>query len=438
MNPNATDAPAPPAVLPLRVFGVGRAGLNIVETLLPGCGPEVAFAVASADGDSLAASAAPLKLRLEPRRLRGLGTGGDPERGRAAAEENLAQLTDACRGAEVVLLVTGLGGGSGTGISPVLARAAKEAGAVVLVCAVMPFECEGSRRRRQAEFGLEQLRAVADGVICLPNQKIFKLMDEHTRLVDTFKTTNALLADGLGSLLRLLRRQGLIPIHLNELCALLQGRASESVLASVEAHGPTRARDAVEKLLAHPLLDGGQALVAARAVIVNISGGADLCMADINRVMEQISRQCEGAEILMGATVDDAFRDRLNLMLVAARPEERAAATPDTAATEPAHRARSSHVPAEGSEFLAISPPTRSRTRLVPPAPTLPPDQMEQTLARQNGAGARARKNNARLRQGTLPLDVVSRGRFDKTEPNIHKGEDLDTPTWLRRGLVLN
>jgi cell division protein FtsZ len=444
MNAIASEPSAPgtahasPVTATIRVFGVGNAGVNILELLLSDGPASVTAAAINADGPSLAASSAPVKLHLEPKLLRGLGTGGDPERGRAAAEENFARLCDACRGAEVVLIVVGLGGGAGTGISPVLARAAKESGAMVLACAVTPFDCEGSRRQRQAQFGLEQLRAVADGVICLPNQKVFKLIDEHTSLVDTFKAANGLLADGVRGLLRLLGRQGLMPIHLSELCTLLRGRHSESVLATVEARGPARARDAMEKLLAHPLLDGGQALASAGAVVVSLGGGADLSMADINRVMEQVNRQCENAQVLMGATVDEAFRNRLNITLIATRREERAAGHTEGEAKETASRARIASPTGDDTEFLQMTAPTRSRTRLVPPAPSLPPGQLEQAFARQNGTGGRPRKGNSRLRQGTLPLDVVSRGRFDRTEPNIHRGEDLDTPTYLRRGLVLN
>ncbi len=227
-----------------------------------------------------------------------------------------------------------------------------------------------------------------------------------------------------------------MPIHLNELCALLRGRHAESLLANAEAHGPNRARDVVEKLLAHPLLDGGQALAAAEAVVVSLNGGADLSMADVSRVMEQINRQCEGAQVLVGATVDPAFAERLNVTLIATRREP-GIGTAGAELSEAATRMRSVEPVAEGAEFLQMTDaPTRSRTRLVPPAPDLPPP--EQAVTRQLGAGSRGRKLTSRMRQGTLPLDVISRGRFDKTEPNIHHGEDLDTPTYLRRGCVLN
>jgi cell division protein FtsZ len=432
---NAIQAPESTTHARLRVFGVGAAGINILETLRCSGFDAARFIAVDVDAETLSAAAAPTELHLESKRTRGAGTGGDPERGRAAAEENLARLADPCRDAEVVLIITGLGGGAGSGISPVLARAAREAGALVLGCAITPFECEGSLRQHQAEAALEQLRAAADGVICLPNQKIARLVDEHTSLVNTFKAVNDLLVLGLRGLLGLLTQRGLIPIHLDRLCALLRGRHAESALATAEAHGTNRALDVVEKLLAHPLLEGGRVLATADTVIVSINGGPDLSMADLNRVMEQIGGRCEQAEVLLGATVNDTLRDRLCVTLIATSRGRQAA---EAEVGEPAARERLPQAGSGDTVFLEMTPPTRNRTRLVPPAPTLPPEEVEQRFARQNSGAGRSGKASARMRQGTLPLDVVSRGRFDKTEPNIHRGEDLDTPTFLRRGLVLN
>ena len=176
-----------------------------------------------------------MKIQLETKLLRGLGTGGDPERGHAIAEEQFATLKTACEGADVVFIVAGLGGGAGSGISPVLARAAKETGALVLAFVTLPFTCEGNRRQQQAQQGLEQLKAVADGVICLPCQKTFKLIDENTSVLDTFRIAGGLLAESIRGVWRLLTRPGLIQIHFDDLCALVRDRHSESAFASVEA-----------------------------------------------------------------------------------------------------------------------------------------------------------------------------------------------------------
>ena len=182
------------------------------------------------------------------------------------------------RGADIVFLLAGLGGGTGTGAAPVLARMARESGALVLAIVTMPFEFEGLRRQQQAEYGLHLLKSAADAVICLPNQKLFKLLDEKTSVVDGFKISNALLAEGLHGIWRLLTRTGLINVDFADLCSVTRGRHSASSFASAEASGERRAEQIVEKLLSHPLLDGGQALSEADAVLVSLVGGPDLTL----------------------------------------------------------------------------------------------------------------------------------------------------------------
>ena len=238
----------------IKIFGVGGAGVALLDALNAEEFAGAGFAAINTDAASLAASSATVKIHLETKLLRGLGTGGDPERGRALAEEQFSTLKSACDGANVVLIIAGLGGGAGSGISPVLARAAKETGALVLAFVTLPFDCERNRRQQQAQQGLEQLKSVADGVICLPNQKTFKLIDDNTSVLDTFRITGGLLVEGVRGVWRLLTRPGLIQIHFDDLCALVRDRHSESAFAFVEASGPARSREAVEKLLAHPLL----------------------------------------------------------------------------------------------------------------------------------------------------------------------------------------
>jgi cell division protein FtsZ len=329
----------------------------------------------------------------------------------------------------VVFILAGLGGGAGTGISPVLARAAKEAGALVLGFVTTPFACEGARRQRLAQHGLAELKSSADGVICLPNEKVLKMIDENTSVLETFKITNALLADGVRGIWRLLMHKGLIEIHFPDLAALLRDRHAESAFAVAEAMGPTRSREVIDKLLAHPMLDGGQMLGESEAVLVSLIGGPDLTMAEVNRVMEQVTRHCEHAQVIMGAAVDETFAERLAVALIAAR------SNPEYEAAESAGAGSGEEL---GQQLLPRSTTARPGSRFVPPAPALPPEQVQQLLTRQTRGGSRQRKSPTRLRQTQLPLEIVSRGRFDKSEPTIHKGEDLDVPTYIRRGVALN
>jgi cell division protein FtsZ len=193
----------------------------------------------------------------------------------------------------------------------------------------------------------------------------------------------------------------------------------------------------VEKLLAHPMLDGGAVLAEADAALVSLMGGPDLTMAEINRVMEQISQQCGNAQIIMGAAVDETFRDRLSVTVIATRHGARTAAKP-TPVRSDTRASADEETPDFDSELLHHTELKRPPSRLVPPTPALTTEQREEILARQTSHGVRPRKKSPRLKQTQLPLEIVTKGRFDKTEPTVHKGEDLDLPTYVRRGVALN
>lgn len=418
-----------PARLPAtKVFGVGSAGVGLLEVINREEFAGANFVAVNTDATSLAGSTVALKIHLETKLLRGLGTGGDPERGRAIAEEQFATLKTACEGADVVFIVAGLGGGAGSGITPVLARAAKETGALVLAFVTLPFVCEGNRRHQQAQQSLDQLKSIADGVVCLPCQKTFKLIDENTSVLDTFRITGKLLIEGVQGVWHLLTRPGLIQIHFDDLCALLRNRHSESAFASVDASGPARSREIVDKLVNHPLLDEGRVLAESDAVLVSMMGGKDLTMAEVGRVMEQISRHCERAQIIMGAAVDEAMKTHLSVTVIAAKQNS-------------AVKNAASGNNFKSEEYADMSLLAKRRHAVVPPGdsgpqPALTLEQREQVLAR-HGSG-RGRKAASRMRQAQLPLAIISKGRFDKSEPTIHKGEDLDIPTYIRRGVALN
>ena len=437
MNSNASSAPAVATgkTISVKIFGVGTAGVSMLESMSHGDFTGASFAVVNADASSLAASAAPEKIHLETKMLRGLGTGGDPERGRELAEAHLAQLKSSCMGVDAVFIVAGLGGGAGTGIAPVLARAAKEAGALVLAFVTLPFDCEGNRRQALAGEGLAHLKAAADGVICLPCQKVLKLIDENMSVVDTFKTTTQLLLEGARGVWRLLAHRGLIQIHFTDLCAMLRDRHAESCFAAVEAAGTTRSRDVVEKLFAHPMLDGGAALADAEAALVSIIGGPDLTMSEIHRVMEQVKEQCPRAQVIMGAAVDEKFRDHLALTVIATR---RAVIPAKNLPANTSPTAVATESPEFDTESLPPTPRKRSSAHLTPPLPELSVEQREQILAGSGGRSRRGRKAGSRLHQPQLQLEIVSKSRFDKTEATIHNGQDLDVPTYIRRGVALN
>ena len=402
----------------IKVIGVGSAGHNIVQQLLARALPGLQFAVLNTEAPAGAVEFFPLVAK----QVRDLDVASAAQVDAVLAEA-LPKLQTWLAGADVVFVVAGLGGKTGSGFAPVVARAAKASGALTLGFTATPFACEGSRRARQAEQGLARLRAEADGVICLANEKIIRLIDENTSLLDTFKISNELLADGLRGVWQLLNYNGLIEIHFDDLREIIRDGKAENVFATAEACGPNRGREVVEKLLAHPLLDGGRALGAAQSALVSIVGGPGLSMAEVSRVMEQINRQCEGAQVLMGAAIDEAFKDRLAVTMIVARSET----------------AKQSEPGAElDTQFLHPTEAVRPASRFVPPPPALTAEKMEQLAARRMAGGGRTRKGGPKMKQEQLPLEIVSKGRFDKSEPTVRNGEDLDQPTFIRRGMVLN
>ena len=313
------DEPALKKSISIKVWGVGGAGCNAVSALDASVLEGVHILAVNTDSQALATAAAADKLVLGARRTRGMGAGGDPALGRAAAEDDLEKMVSFCAGADIVFILAGLGGGTGTGAAPVLARVARESGALVLAIVTLPFDFEGQRRQQQAQDGLQQLKIAADAVICLPNQKLFKLLDEKTSVVDGFKISNALLADGLHGVWRLLTRTGLINVDFADLCSVTRGRHSASSFATAEASGERRVEQIVEKLMAHPLLDRGQVLVEADAVLVSLVGGPDLTLVEIDKMMEPLKRQCENAHIIFGAAIDAQFTNRLSVTVIASR-----------------------------------------------------------------------------------------------------------------------
>jgi cell division protein FtsZ len=439
--------PALPAGSPTapvaRVIGVGGAGIQAVEHLLRHGLDAATCAAVHTDARRLDGCALSHRLLLGGAVTRGLKV-GDPEAARRLAEAEAHALRHLCEGADLVLVVAGLGGNTAAGCAPVLARVARENGALVLALGALPFDFEGRRRLEQARAALQELRTAADAVIALPTQRAAALLDEQTSLTETLQILDDLLARGVLGLLRLLRRDGLINVDFGDLCQVVRGRQAESCLATAEAEGEQRAREVIEKLARSPLLDGGRALAEADALLVSLTGGPDLALKDVNQVMDQINRVAEHAQVIMGALIDPALGRRLAVTVVASRnlpaPAPDAEAVPAAASEPPPPSAEFptddfSAPAATGRENPA---PAGSARRWVPPPPELTPEQARQLLADQSAGPAGRRRRRPKPEQIALPLQVISKGRFARTEPTVYHGEDLDTPTFRRRGIPLN
>jgi cell division protein FtsZ len=446
-RPEAASSATPAAPMPepvhmpaVRVVGIGSAAANALSHISRTDLRDLDLFALHTNARVLDNLDLPRKKLFGVNLTHGLGSGGDPSLGRAAAEAEADSLAELFTENQLVFILLGLGGGTGTGAAPVLARLAKERGALALGVATLPFEFECLRRQRLAQQGLEELKAAADSVICLPNQKIFRLVDENTSVLESLKITNELLAQGMRGIWQMLSRPSLIHVDFADLRAVLRGRHAECTFATAYANGEGRAREIIEKIVANPLLDGGQALPDAGALLVNLVGGPDLTIAEVKRIMEELKRRASDAQIVMGAGVASDMKGRLELTLVASRrssPEQPQAPCSASDFQTPSRQISVSDPNIENS-FLNVKPAESTRSRLVPPPPELTPEQTERIQRQQPSRSGAKGRSSLRLRQGQLPLEIVSKGRFERSQPTIHRGEDLDMPTYLRRGIPLN
>lgn len=416
----------------VRFFVIGRAGVAIAEELISrGFNPNNFVGIYR--GDALPASSPVLQRVVLP-------VAPTPDTLGWESPEVQDRVKAQLGGSKFVFVVAALGGLTGREIAPVVAKLAKDMGHVVFGFVTLPFDCEGSLRQSKACAALQLLKNCADGVLCLPNQKLWKLIPENMPLPSTFKISGALLADAIHGLWRMLVCKGLIDIHLTELCMVIGGPDNHTAFGVADVSGQNRARKAVEKLLATPTLDSGQALRQAEAVVVGVFGGADLSMAEVNSVVEQIARHCPNIPLITGAAIDESLGSRLVVVLFAGRNLGRPAgamATQTAGSTSASTLAVTSQTADLELHLIQSSTIQRPHSRAIPPPPELTQEKMQELLSKQNLKGPGA-KIPVKLRQGQLKLEIISKGRFDKSEPTIYKGEDLDLPTYLRRGVRLN
>jgi cell division protein FtsZ len=418
----------------LKILGVGGAGSHTVSQigasrsqgnhLIEG----VDLVAINTDKQALEEISAAEKLQIGAAVTHGLGAGGEPEIGARAAQNDAEKIEALCQNADVVFITAGLGGGTGTGASPVVARIAKEQGALVLAFVALPFTFEGDRRRQQALAGLEQLKAQADAVICIPNDKIFKIVGDDASVVDAFKRADENIVLGVQAIWQLLSRKGLINLDFADIRATLGSKHCDGLFSHGMAEGANKAREAVKALLENPLLDGGDVLSKAEGVLVSILGGPDLTLADVQRAVEPITRHANRAHVIMGAAIDETYRGKLAVTVIAAANILPRRVVPQPVSTRPTTFAR----PGDVSLNRNPRPPM---TPAVTPVAS-PPKPVVETVTT-NEAATVTPKTRGKPKQETLPLEGVSRGRFDKSEPTLYNGEDLDVPTFIRRGVSL-
>jgi cell division protein FtsZ len=299
----------------IRVVGVGGAGLNAIHRMMDAGIAQVDFVAVNTDRQALAISDAPSKIAIGEGLTHGLGSGADPGVGRAAAEEAMDQLKAALRGSDMVFVTAGEGGGTGTGAAPVVARIARELGALTVGIVTTPFRFEGTRRRSAAEGGVDELRAACDTVIVIPNDRLLEVLDRSTSMVDAFKIADDVLRQGVQGICDLITTPGLINLDFADVRTVMQD-AGSALMGIGYATGQNRAKEAAERALGSPLIDAE--IVRARGILLSISGGDDLSLLEVHEAAEVVRQTAtDETNIIFGATVDPRLTGQVWVTVVA-------------------------------------------------------------------------------------------------------------------------
>jgi cell division protein FtsZ len=313
----------------IKVIGVGGGGNSAVNRMIEAKLPGVEFVAINTDAQALLHSKARSKIHIGRETTRGLGAGADPEVGRKAAEESEKEIYEAVKGADMVFITLGEGGGTGTGGAPFVAAAAREAGALVVAIVTKPFTFEGERRRRSADTGIRELKDNVDTLITIPNDRLLQMIDRKTSLVDAFGIVDEVLQQGVQGISSLITVHGMINLDFADVKAIMS-QAGSALMGIGRARGDNRATEAARQAIDSPLLE--TSIEGARGVLFNITGGRNLTMHEIDEAAKTITDAVDpDANIIFGAVLDESLEDDIQITVVAtgfdeARHTEREAA----------------------------------------------------------------------------------------------------------------
>lgn len=298
------------------VFGVGGAGGNAVNNMISANLEGVNFWVANTDAQALSTSLANNKIQLGIASTKGLGAGSHPEVGKAAAEESINDIMEALEDCHMLFIAAGMGGGTGTGAAPIIAKAAKELGILVVGVVTKPFHFEGARRMQLAELGLEEMGKYVDTLIVIPNQNLFRIANEKTTFLDAFKMADNVLHSGVRGVTDLITMPGLINLDFADIRAVMQ-EMGKAMMGTGEAEGEDRAMKAAEAAISNPLLDNSS-MKGAKGVLINITGGIDMTLFEVDEAANRIKEEVEtGANIIFGSAFNSDMEGKIRVSVVA-------------------------------------------------------------------------------------------------------------------------
>ncbi|MFD1214729.1 cell division protein FtsZ [Arthrobacter sp. GCM10027362] len=395
----------------IKVVGIGGGGVNAVNRMIEVGLRGVEFIAINTDAQALLMSDADVKLDVGRELTRGLGAGADPEVGRKAAEDHAEEIEEVLRGADMVFVTAGEGGGTGTGGAPVVARIARSLGALTIGVVTRPFTFEGRRRSNQAESGIETLRDEVDTLIVIPNDRLLSISDRNVSMLDAFRSADQVLLSGVQGITDLITTPGLINLDFADVKSVMQG-AGSALMGIGSARGEDRAVKAAELAIASPLLEAS--IDGAHGVLLSIQGGSDLGLFEINeaaRLVQEVAHP--EANIIFGAVIDDALGDEARVTVIAA-----------------------------GFDQVDVtSAPQAPKTGALPAVPSAAPQSMPVAQSAPAQFAAASVQNNGwgHLQQSQGPSVIPADAGFEVdlpavVEPDLTAGrtDDLDVPDFLK------
>jgi cell division protein FtsZ len=316
----------------IKVIGIGGGGSNAVNTMIGSKLSGVDFMVANTDAQSLEASLAPVRIQLGGMVTKGLGAGANPEIGRRAALEDQEKIRDFLEGSDMIFITAGMGGGTGTGGAPVVARVAREVGALTVGVVTKPFIFEGKKRMRQADEGIEELKQCVDTLIVIPNQRLLSIAAKTTTMLEAFHKADDVLLQAVRGISDLIITPGLINLDFADVRTVM-AEMGLALMGAASASGENRAIEAAQKAISSPLLED-ISIQGARGVLINITGGPDMCLHEVNEAASMIQEEAhEDANIIFGAVIDENITDEIRITVIATgfgemKEEKKRAPTP--------------------------------------------------------------------------------------------------------------
>jgi cell division protein FtsZ len=316
----------------IKVIGIGGGGSNAVNRMIEAGIEGIEFLVANTDLQALKRSRAPIKIQLGSRLTKGLGAGADPGVGREAALEDTDKIIEVLEGADMVFVTTGLGGGTGTGAAPIIASLATELDALTVAVVTKPFHFEGRRRMQQADQGLRELRECVDTVITIPNERLLHTVDRGVSLADSFRVADDVLRQAVQGISDLITVPGLINLDFADVKSIMQGMGM-ALMGAGRATGENRAIEATQQAISSPLLEEAT-IQGAKGVLINITGGSDLTLFEVNAASSIIRESADDdANIIFGAVIDETLTDEMKITVIATGFDKEPAALASTVAT---------------------------------------------------------------------------------------------------------